>query len=157
MMNGDDETGALGSPPFFGNVFLRFKEEFYLLFRLIFAFMLALHGAQKAFLLWGFPSDHPLGVKVDIAGWVEFFAAILIASGVFTRLGAGAIVVVMVVAYFDVHAPNDIWPHIYPGMGGFGAHGGEVPILFFTIAGLIGILGSRKYGLEKMIFGRELL
>ncbi len=157
MNNVEDEVQALGTRPLFGNFFLRYADEFYFLFRLVFAFLAALHGAQKAFLLWGFPADHPLGVRVDIAGWVEFFAAILIASGVLTRLAAGALVVQMIVAYFDVHAPHGLWPHIFPAMGGFGAHGGEVPILYFAIAGLIGVLGSRKYGLEKMLFKRELL
>lgn len=156
-MQMDNEPAPAGEPPIFGNVLMRYAEEFYLGFRLLFAFLLALHGAQKAFLLWGFPADHPLGLRVDIAGWVEFIAAILIASGVFTRLGAGALVVQMVVAYFDVHYGNGLWPHIYPAEGGFGAHGGEVAILYFAIAGIIGILGSRKYGIERLIFKRELL
>ena len=63
----------------------------------------------------------------------------------------------MVVAYFDVHYGNGLWPHIYPADGGFGAHGGEVAILYFAIAGIIGVLGSRKYGIERLIFKRELL
>ena len=92
-----------------------------------------------------------------MAGWVEVVAALLIASGVFTRLGAGALTVQMVVAYFDVYYPHGLWPHIYPAMGGFGAHGGEVPILYFGIAGIIGVLGSRKYGIERLLFKRELL
>ncbi len=41
--------------------------------------------------------------------------------------------------------------------GGFGATGGEVAILYFGIAGIIGVLGSRKYGLEQLLFKRELL
>ena len=141
----------------FGSLFLRFADEFYLLFRLIFAFLVALHGAQKAFLLWGFPAEHPLGALVDIAGWVEIISAFLIGLGIFTRLGAGALVVTMIVAYFRVHADNGVWPHIYPMQGGFGAHGGEVTILWFTIAGVIGILGSRKWGIERLILKRELL
>ena len=156
-MKMDNELQPMGSSPLFGNVFLRYVEEFYLGFRLLFAFLLALHGAQKAFLLWNFPADHPLGWKVDVAGWVEFIAAILIASGVFTRLGAGALAVQMVVAYFDVHYGNGLWPHIYPAEGGFGADGGEVALLYFGIAGIIGVLGSRKYGLEQLLFKRELL
>ena len=151
------ERAPLGSPPLFGNILERWSEEFYLLFRLVFAFLAALHGAQKAFLLWGFPADHPLGVKVDIAGWVEFFAAFMIAAGFLTRLAAGALVIQMIVAYFDVHAPHGLWPHIFPSEGGFGAHGGEVPILWFATAGIIGILGGRKYCLERKLFGRELL
>ena len=142
----------------FGRLFLRFTDEFYLLFRLIFAFLVALHGTQKAFLLWGFP---PPGSgppdTVYIAGWIELIAAFLIGFGVLTRLGAGALVVTMVVAYFQIHAPNGLWPHIYPAMGGFGAHGGEVTILWFACAGIIGILGSRKYGLERLILKREIL
>ena len=156
-MQTENDVGKLGTPPIFGNLLLRFTDEFYLGFRLLFAFIVALHGAQKAFLMWGFPADHPLGWKVDVAGWVEFIAALLIASGFFTRLGAGALVVTMVVAYFDVHYPHGLLPHIFPAGGGFGAHGGEVPLLWLAIAGLIGVLGSRKYSLERIIFKRELL
>ena len=146
----------------FGRIFTPYRDEFYLLFRLIFAFLVALHGAQKAFLLWGFPAQHPLGAYVDIAGWVEFISAFLIGLGILTRLGAGALVVTMVVAYFKVHSGNGIWPHLYPNPAGdtgsaFGAHGGEVTILWFAVAGVIGILGSQKYGIECLIFKKELL
>ena len=140
----------------FGRFLLPYQDEFYFLFRLIFSFIVILHGIQKAFLQWGFPADHPLGALVDIAGWVEFISAILIATGILTRLGAGMLVVTMVVAYFRVHADNGVMPHIFPE-GGFGAHGGEVPILWFAIAGIIGIFGSRKYSIERWWRGRELL
>ena len=147
---------------FFGRFFTPYRDEFYLLFRLIFAFLVALHGAQKAFLMWGFPAQHPLGAYVDIAGWVEFISALLIGFGVLTRLGAGALVVTMVVAYFKVHAGNGIWPHLFPNPAGdtgsaFGAHGGEVTILWFAVAGIIGILGSQKYGIERLILKKEIL
>ena len=146
----------------FGLIFTPYRDEFYLLFRLIFAFLVALHGTQKAFLLWGFPAQHPLGAYVDIAGWVEFISAFLIGLGILTRLGAGALVVTMVAAYFKVHSGNGIWPHLYPNPAGdtgsaFGAHGGEVTILWFAITGVIGILGSQKYGIERLIFKKEIL
>ena len=139
----------------FGRFLPRYVDEFYLLFRLVFAFLVALHGAQKAFLLWGFPAEHPLGALVDIAGWVEFISAILIGLGIFTRLGAGALCVTMAVAYFRVHAGNGIWPHIFPP-GGYGENGGEVAILWFIIAGIVGVLGSRKYGVERWLFKKEI-
>ena len=144
----------------FGRFLLRYTDEFYLVFRLLFAFIVSLHGAQKALLMWGFPADHPLGARVDIAGWVELISALLIASGVFTRLGAGALCVTMVIAYFTVHS-GGVAPHIFPNppddMGSaFGAHGGEVTILWFTIAGIIGVMGSRKWGLERLILKREI-
>ncbi|MXX53584.1 MAG: DoxX family protein [Dehalococcoidia bacterium] len=144
----------------FGRIFSPFTEVFYLLFRLGFAFIVGLHGFQKAFLLWGFPAaanPDGMGTFVDIAAWVEIISAFLIGLGILTRLGAGAIVVTMIVAYFSVHANNGLWPHQFPGEGGFAAHGGEVPMLWFLIAGIIGILGSRKWGIERHFFGKELL
>ncbi len=155
-MRGNDSQPV----PIFGNIFERFTDEFYLLFRLGFAFIVALHGAQKAFLLWGFPAGaNPdgMGTFVDIAAWVELISAFLIGLGILTRLGAGALVVTMIVAYFSVHANNGLWPHQFPGEGGFAAHGGEVSMLWFLIAGIIGILGSRKWGIERFFFGKELL
>ena len=133
----------------FGRLFGPFTEEFYLVFRLIFAFLVALHGAQKAFGLWGFPGPNSPPPIVNVAGWVEFIAALLIGFGFLTRLGAGALVVTMAVAYFMVHSPNQPWPHLNGG--------GEVPVLWFAIAGIIGIMGSRKWGIERLIFKREIL
>ena len=152
-------------PAIFGGILERYADEFWLLFRVIFAILVFLHGIQKAFLLWGFPAGaNPggLGALVDIAGWVEVIAALLIGLGVLTRLGAGAIVVTMLVAYFGVHArlsPVWPWPHLYPnppdGGNAFVAHGGEVTILWFIVAGIIGVIGGGKYALDHLIFKRE--
>ena len=154
-------------PGIFARYLQPYTDEFYLLFRLVFAVLVGLHGAQKAFLLWDFPAGanpNGLGTLVDIAGWVELISAILIGLGVLTRLGAGALVVTMTVAFFGVHAalsPVWPWPHLYPnppdGGNAFVAHGGEVTILWFICAGIIGILGSRKWGIERHLFNRERL
>jgi uncharacterized membrane protein YphA (DoxX/SURF4 family) len=151
----------------FGRFLQPYTDEFYLLFRLAFAVLLGLHGAQKAFLLWDFPAGanpNGMGALLDIAGWVELVAAGLIGLGILTRLGAGAMVVTMIVAYFGVHAalsPVWPWPHLYPnppdGGNAFVAHGGEVTILVFLCAGIIGVLGSRKWGIERLLFNGELL
>ena len=105
-----------------------------------------------------------LGTLVDIAGWVELISAFLIGLGILTRLGAGALLVTMIVAYFGVHAALSSvwpWPHLYPnppdGGNAFVQHGGEVTILWFIVAGIIGVLGSRKWGIERHFFGKELL
>ena len=55
--------------------------------------------------------------------------------------------VTMVVAYFMMHVGK--WP-FQPG-------GGEVAILYFAVAGIIGIMGSRKFGVERLILKREIL
>ncbi len=159
--------GNVAQQGFLGRYFGPLSDEFYLLFRIIFAVLVGLHGAQKAFLLWDFPAGanpNGLGTLVDIAGWVELISALLIGLGVLTRLGAGALVVTMIVAYFGVHAALSSvwpWPHLYPnppdGGNAFVQHGGEVTILFFICAGIIGVLGSRKWGIERYLFGKELL
>ena len=155
MATNTEEMNEASGGGIFGQILSKYLDEIYLAGRLIFAFLVALHGSQKALLLWGFPAEHPLGALVDIAGWVELISAFLIGLGVFTRLGAGAICVTMVVAYFRVHASNGLWPHIFPP-GGYGANGGEVAILWFVIAGIIGVLGSRKYGIERWFFKKEI-
>ena len=145
-------------PGVFGGILERYADEFWLLFRVIFALIVFLHGIQKAFGLWGFPSGaHPLSPMVDIAGWVELISALLIGFGLLTRLGAGALCVTMIIAYFMVHVNSPVWPwpHLFPADGGFGAHGGEVPILWFAIAGIIGVIGGGKYALDKVVFKRE--
>ena len=150
-------------PGIFGGILERYADEFWLLFRVIFAILVFLHGIQKAFLLWGFPAGaNPggLGALLDIAGWVELISALLIGFGILTRLGAGAICVTMIVAYFGIHArlsPVWPWPHLYPDPGGFAAHGGEVTILWFIVAGIIGVIGGGKYALDRTIFKKEML
>ena len=62
--------GDVQESGFFGRFFQPYVNEFYLLFSLIFAFLVSLHGAQKAFLLWDFPAGanpNGLGTLVDIA------------------------------------------------------------------------------------------
>ena len=43
-------------PGVFGGILERYADEFWLLFRVVFAILMFLHGIQKAFLLWGFPA-----------------------------------------------------------------------------------------------------
>ena len=167
MATNTSTPGVEPDTSIFGRFFVPYTDHFYLIFRLIFALLVALHGTQKAFLLWGFPAGanpNGLGALVDLAGWVELISAILIGFGVLTRLGAGALVVTMIVAYFGVHgalSPVWPWPHLYPnppdGGNAFVAHGGEVTILWFIAAGIIGIMGSRKFGVERLILKREIL
>ena len=143
-----NSTGQAADSGIFGKLFFNFTDEFYLLFRLIFAFIVALNGAQKAFGLWGFPMPAPVPI-VNVAGWVEIISALLIGFGVLTRLGAGALVVTMVVAYFMMHAPKGVWPQQDGG--------GDMAILWFAVAGIIGIMGSRKWGIERLLFKKEIL
>ncbi|MXW41873.1 MAG: DoxX family protein [Acidimicrobiia bacterium] len=150
---GSPEDGYLGQ--FFGAHF----AELYLIFRVGFAIMTLMHGLQKTFLLWGFPADQDLDPAVDIAGIVELIAAFLIGFGILTRIAAGAMMVVAALAFFLIHLERGLWPHYWDAHHGFDTlhHGGEVVILHFLCAWVIGILGSGKWGLERRLTGKELL
>ena len=151
----------------FGRFFQPYTDEFYLVFRVAFAALVGMHGAQKAFLLWDFPAGanpNGLGTLVDIAGWVELIAAFLIGLGVLTRLGAGALVVTMIVAYFGVHAalsPVWPWPHLYPnppdgGNAFVGARRrGHHPVV--PLRGHHRHSWQPQVGIERYFFGKEIL
>ncbi len=81
---GSPQDGYLGQ--FFGAHF----SELWLIFRVGFAIMTVMHGIQKVFLFWNFPADQDLDPFVDIAGYVELIAAVLIGVGLYTRMAAGA-------------------------------------------------------------------
>lgn len=150
---GSPEDGYLGQ--FFGAHF----AELYLIFRVGFAIMTAMHGIQKTFLFWDFPAEQDLDPLVDIAGYVELLAAVMIGVGVLTRLAAGALMCVTASAFFAIHLERGLWPHYWHPDHGFDTlhHGGEVVMLHFLCAWVIGILGSGKWGVERRITGKELL
>ena len=164
------ETGVMTGenvqePGIFGRYFQPYTDEFYLLFRLVFATLVGLHGAQKAFLLWNFPA----GAESERAGH----------AGRHCRLGRA-------------HCGTSHRARCADPIGGRSAgcdddcrilwssrctqHGmalaapvsqparrrqrlrtarWRVTILWFICAGIIGILGSRKWGLERHFFNKE--
>lgn len=150
---GSPQDGYLGQ--FFGAHF----AELYLIFRVGFAIMTLMHGIQKTFLFWDFPAEQDLDPLVDIAGYVELIAAVMIGVGVLTRIAAGALMCVTAAAFFAIHLERGLWPHYWHPDHGFDTlhHGGEVVMLHFLCAWAIGILGSGKRGLERRITGKELL
>jgi len=149
---GSPQDGYLGQ--FFGAHF----SELWLIFRVGFAIMTVMHGIQKVFLFWNFPAEQDLDPFVDIAGYVELIAAVLIGVGLYTRMAAGAIMVVTALAFFMIHLDRGLWPHYWDPVHGFDTlhHGGEVAIMHFLCAWAIGILGSGKRGLERRWTGKEM-
>ncbi|MCY4272522.1 MAG: DoxX family protein [bacterium] len=149
-----------GSPKdgYLGQLFGAHFAELWLLFRVGFAIMTLMHGIQKTFLLWDFPADQELDPFVDIAGYVELLAGLMIGVGLLTRLAAGAMLVVTALSYFIVHLDRGLWPHYWVEGQGFDTlhHGGETAIMHFLGAWAIGILGSGKWGLERRLTGKEL-
>lgn len=93
--------------------FNRYADYAYALLRMVAGFLFACHGAQKLFGLLGGPSQVTrMGV---IAGTIEFFGGLLIATGLVTKLAAFIASGEMAVAYFKAHAPHGFFPILNHG------------------------------------------
>ena len=117
------------------------------------------HGAQKLFGAFGgygleatgeffqtqlgFANGYIAALGV---GSVEVFGGLLLALGLFTRLAAGSIAVMLAVAAITVHLGN----------GFFWNEGGwEYPVLWTIIALMFVVRGGGQYSLDRLI-GREI-
>ncbi|HEV8401361.1 MAG TPA: DoxX family protein [Gemmatimonadales bacterium] len=129
----------------------KFGEKYYDLtlnaLRIMAAFLYMIHGGQKLFGWFGMgpmPGIWPFGV----AGVIEFFGALAIAFGLFTRplafLAAGETAVV----YFWMHASKSgsIWPWV---------NHGEVPVLYCFIFLVIWTSGGGSKTLDAWLAKRR--
>ncbi|HEX9945856.1 MAG TPA: DoxX family protein [Thermoanaerobaculia bacterium] len=91
----------------------RYAEYLYAIFRIVFGFLFASHGAQKIFgALGGQKADAPLMMA---AGWIELVAGLLIAVGLFASIAAFIAAGEMAVAYFMAHASGGWHPLLNRG------------------------------------------
>jgi putative oxidoreductase len=81
---------------------------------LVLGFLFACHGAQKLFGVLGGHRELHDPVRL-VAGLIEFGGGILIAVGLFTRVGAFIASGEMAVAYFMAHAGRGFWPIVNKG------------------------------------------
>lgn len=80
--------------------------------RIIAAFLLIAHGAQKLFGFLappGMPTPPALSL-MWVAGVLEFFGGLLLLVGFLTRPVAFILSGLLAVAYFTAHAPGGFWP-----------------------------------------------
>lgn len=115
------------------------------------------HGAQKLFGWFGGFGltatgqffEQNLGfsngfLTVLAAGSVEFFGGLALALGLLTRVSAGALAILLIVA-LQIHMAN----------GFFWTNGGyEYPLLWLVVVLAYWIKGGGKYSIDRMI-GRE--
>jgi putative oxidoreductase len=119
-----------------------------LLLRLWFGLEMALaHGLGKIIRIFSgnFQFADPLGIgqpaSLILAGTAEFFAGILIALGLFTRLSAIPYLITMLVAAFLVHAAaGDPWGKI------------ATPLHYAVAAGVLLLAGPGRYSLDHYWF-----
>ncbi|MDB4933616.1 MAG: hypothetical protein JWP87_588 [Labilithrix sp.] len=121
------------------------------------------HGAQKM-LGWfggnGFSGTYDYfttvgGLPGVIAGAViiaEFFASIMLILGAFTRIGAGAILGIMLGAIFAVHAPNGFWMN-WTGLQA--GEGFEYHLLAIGLALIAIIAGGGAISVDRALMKRR--
>ncbi len=87
----------------------RFADPVYCLMRLIVGLMLACHGLQLVFgMFGGMPGSDKMITQVG--GWIQLIGGFLIAFGLLTRLSAFICSGMMAVAYFMFHVANAATP-----------------------------------------------
>ena len=109
--------------------------------RVLFGIMMACHGAQKVFLLFG---GLPPGVPPFIrwgAGLIELVGGALIAIGLFTRPTAFLLSGLMAAAYFMGHATKGFLPIVNQG---------ELAIIYCWFALYLAAVGPGAWSLDGM-------
>lgn len=121
--------------------FLRnFEPVAFTLFRVVFGFLFACHGAQK---LFGVLSGHHRAIDnplMLVAAIIELGGGFLIALGVFTRIAAFLASGEMAVAYFMVHARHGYLPI---------RNGGELAVIYSFVALFIACHGAGQFAVQK--------
>jgi putative oxidoreductase len=126
--------------------------------RLVVGLLLAGHGAQKLFGVFGGGGLEqtagmfdriglrPGSLNARIAGTAEFMGGLLLALGLFTPFAAAAAIAVMTAAVISVHAPNGIWNT---------NKGYEYNLVLATVAFALAGIGSGAWSLDSA-FGFDL-
>jgi putative oxidoreductase len=112
--------------------------------RIITAFLLIAHGAQKLFGFLaapGMPSP-PLFSLIGFAGILEFFGGLLLLIGLFTRPVAFILSGLMAVAYFTVHAPGGFWPL---------QNKGELAVLYCFVFLFLAVAGGGEWSVDRLL------
>ena len=112
--------------------------------RIISAFLLIAHGAQKLFGFLappGMPSFAPLS-QMWIGGVLEFFGGLLLLLGLFTRPVAFILSGMMAVAYFQMHAPGGFWPL---------QNKGELAVLYCFVFLFFSVAGGGEWSLDRLL------
>jgi putative oxidoreductase len=123
----------------------RFGEVLFAVMRLVVGLLYACHGAQK---LFGVLGGHqvPLMSQPGLAGIIEFFGGLCIAVGLITTIAALIASGEMAWAYFQVHAPRNVWPI---------QNQGELAVVYCFLFLYIAARGAGPYSLDRML-GRKL-
>ncbi|OAB47241.1 DoxX family protein [Paenibacillus antarcticus] len=125
-----------------------------LIIRLVVGLSFMAHGAQKLFGWFGGYGPkgtggwmESMGMKPGVlmavmAGLMELIGGLLLASGLFTVIGAVIIVATMLGAIVKVHGPNGYWAT---------ANGYEYNLLLIAVAVGLALTGAGDYSLDAIL------
>jgi putative oxidoreductase len=125
-----------------------------LLLRVPVGIILAAHGAQKLFGWFGGNGPEKTGAWMGsiglepgylmalLAGSAEFFGGLMLALGLFTRIGAALNVVTMAVALFVVHYANGL----FLSNGGY-----EYALTLLAASAALLVMGGGKLSVDKAL------
>ena len=124
----------------------RLRDIAVTLLRIVTGILFWQHGAQKLFGWLGGQQVEGLASMMGVAGILEFFGAILVILGLFTRPVAFLLSGQMAVAYFMAHAPNALWP---------AQNQGELAALFSFVFLFFAAHGAGPYSVDAMLQRRR--
>ena len=126
------------------NALSRFADPVYCILRLISGLLVASHGAQKVFGMFG--GKVAAAPHMMFAGWVELVGGLLIALGLVTRPAAFLCSGLMAVAYFMAHAPGGWHPVINKG---------ELAVVYCFLFLFMFFYGPGRFSLDALIFNKR--
>ncbi|MDB5466018.1 MAG: DoxX family protein [Phenylobacterium sp.] len=112
--------------------------------RIVAALLFMEHGLMKLFHFPAAPPGlpSPLPMILVAAGWIEIVGGALIALGLFTRAAAFVCSGEMAVAYFMVHAPQNVWPALNMG---------EAAVLYCFVFLYLIFAGAGLWSLDALV------
>ena len=125
-------------------LFGKYEEHGYALFRLVAGLLFACHGAQKLFGLLGGQAIHsPLMI---VAGIIELAGGLAVASGFYADIAAFIASGQMAVAYFMAHAGKGFLPI---------NNGGELAVLYCFLFLYLSARGSGILSVDHLLQRRR--
>ena len=131
--------------------FVKWAPRLLSVLRIVAAFLLMQHGAQKVFGVLvptpapGAPSSHGTFVLLSlpgVAGILEFFGGLFLLLGLLTRPVAFILSGLMAVAYFMSHAPGGFWPIL---------NRGELAALYSFVFLYLAAAGGGEWSLDHLL------
>lgn len=121
----------------------RYELYAYTALRILCGALLACHGIEKLFGVWGHRSG--VGSQLWIGGIIELVGGLCVATGFFTRLAAFILSGQMAVAYFQFH-----WKLHFAGWQFLPrVNGGEDAVVYCFVFLYIWLHGAGPYSLDR--------